>query len=239
MKFVKIFPRAIGMIIIWTIIISSSRVLKADEFPLEVAEIYAPNSIVDYEGQKFILLDFWATWCAPCRIAAVQLEVLQEQFRDDVFMISVTDESHEAVEKYMKKFAIDLMVVRDLGGSLFRKFNVNSRPYSVLLTTNGDVVWQGHPSDLKHENLTDYIRRYTVCSKGIERVEDILSVYKPVEEVPNAIELSVEKSLLQTSMFSQKLKKFPILLLKPMVLMIFMFIWKVRLMIGTIIRIKY
>ncbi len=127
--------------------------LTAGNLPLEISEIYSPNKIVELQQQKLILIDFWATWCGPCRPATKQLEILQQQAKNLVYMVSVTDETHETVAKYLEQMPIDLMVVRDFGGNLVRKFNVSRRPFAVVLNSKGNLVWKGHPSDLDYNTI--------------------------------------------------------------------------------------
>ncbi|TAE26216.1 MAG: hypothetical protein EAZ92_10980 [Candidatus Kapaibacterium sp.] len=60
---------------------------------ISVAKVITENSIVAFDQQKLILLDFWATWCSPCHTASKQLEYFQATHQDKVFVISISDES--------------------------------------------------------------------------------------------------------------------------------------------------
>ncbi|GLB53876.1 hypothetical protein NBRC110019_29170 [Neptunitalea chrysea] len=127
---------------------------------MKVANVLESNKIIDYKNQKLILLDFWATWCGPCIPATEQLEVLQKQYANELFMISITDEQKNAVQKYLKKRPIDLMVVTDQDSYTFSRYNVISRPYAVLFTTEGDIIWKGHPGDLTDKKINVYLKKY-------------------------------------------------------------------------------
>ncbi len=173
-------------------------IFQSGHFPLEVAEIQTPNSIVNYRGQKLILVDFWATWCGPCRIAGRQLEYLQEQLKDELFIISVTDETHEIVDKFLKKHPSKLMIVRDVAGNIFKKYEVYSRPYAILFTADGKLVWKGHPSGLKYKKIRRFYRRHSEV-KGKNSVEEFLAVDKVEKEVDEEDEVDVELFVEQIS----------------------------------------
>ncbi len=181
--------------------------LKQDNFPLEVSEIQSPNTIVRYKGQKLILVDFWATWCGPCRIAGRQLEFLQEQLKNKLFIISITDETHEVVEKFLKKHPMQLMVVRDIAGNIFSKYQVRSRPYSILFTAEGDILWRGHPSGLTYEKIKKFHRKNSRV-RGLKNVEDFLLIEEiekeSEQEDDTDLELFVEQIEEPNSMMVKK-----------------------------------
>lgn len=142
------------------LLLTSSLKTEAQKFPFKVAEIFSPNLITDFNQQKLILIDFWESWSDPCRPATIQLELVQPHVADKVFMVSVTDESHEVVAQYTAKHPIKLMVIRDWESNLVRQFNIKRWPHAVLLTTNGDLIWQGHPADLPLEKINQYAIQY-------------------------------------------------------------------------------
>lgn len=129
-------------------LVTNAQVLSFDK-------IIAQNNITPFENQKLIMIDFWATWCAPCIIATEQLEFFQKQNKEKLFIVSVSDESAEKVTKFLKKTPINLMVTVDFSKDYFSKFAVNSRPYSVVVDLYGKLLWKGHPSDFSQKILDD------------------------------------------------------------------------------------
>ncbi len=177
-------------------LILSFGVAKSKDFPLRISEIQAENSLVDYTGQKLILVDFWATWCIPCRAATTQLEILQEQFKEEIFIISVTDETHEIVQKHINKHPSQLLVARDAQGNLTRKFGIYNRPYSILFNSDGDIMWEGHPAELTNNKIKRFHRKL-LRSKNKQTLQEILFVddvqEEPEQNREEEISISVEK----------------------------------------------
>ncbi len=184
-----------------------------NNLPLQITEIISQNQITDYKGQKLILLDFWATWCGTCKPATKQLEVIQEQMKNDIFIISITNEIQQTVYNYIRKNPIKLLVVNDISSNLIRKFNINRRPQAVLLNTYGDIIWEGHPADLDRAKIKSFSKKYE--DAPLLALEDILLREKRVEEnseivVKNAFgqnnkdrELSIERSFATKPIFTQ------------------------------------
>ncbi len=117
--------------------------------PIAVSEIISENRITAYTDQKLILVDFWATWCVPCVPANEQLEIMQEKFADRIFMISLSDEPAERVKNHLLRRNMNLMVAIDDEHYTTDKYEVRTRPYAIVLNLEGEVVWKGHPADLK------------------------------------------------------------------------------------------
>lgn len=148
--------------------------------PLKVSNIVSENKITSFSEQKLILVDFWATWCAPCIYATQQLEILQHHNKDKIFMISISDEPEETLKSYLKRRPIELMVTSDYENFTFDKYNVIIRPYAILLDLKGNMLWQGSPSDLSQSKL-DQFYYSQINVKSLKKLEKILKVKEEVQ----------------------------------------------------------
>lgn len=161
--------------------------------PIKVSKIISENKITPFSHQKLILIDFWATWCAPCVYATQQLEILQGQNKDKVFVISISDEHETKIAKYLEKKPIDLMVTADYENNTFNKYKIHSRPYAVLLDLKGDELWRGNPSDLSQRKLDEFYISQS-HAKNLNKIDKILEVKN--EEVVSTKVLVGNKSLM-------------------------------------------
>jgi hypothetical protein len=76
---------------------------------------------------------------------------------DDVFIVSASDETEEVISNYLQRNPIRLAVVEDhLQNSMINLFDVKSRPYSVLLTLDGKVLYKGHPANITAAMIEKY-----------------------------------------------------------------------------------
>jgi len=125
--------------------------------PYMIDKVISQNKIVNFNNQKLLIIDFWATWCSPCAPATEQLEILQESKPDDVFIVSVSDETEATISTYLQKNPIKLAVLRDyLPAGMINLFDVKSRPYAVLLTLDGKILHKGHPADITAGMIDKY-----------------------------------------------------------------------------------
>ena len=95
----------------------------------------------DYRG-NLILLNFWATWCAPCEEEMPSLDLLQTNINLDnlkIFPINIGQESSEKVKNFYKDLKIqNLEAYYDSPVTLAKKFNLRGVPTSILLNKNGE-----------------------------------------------------------------------------------------------------
>lgn len=139
--------------------------------PIEVEHIHKENAITTYQDQKLILIDFWATWCGPCIPAGKQLEILQRQLPNEVFMVSISDEPFDKIANYLKKRDIELMVLQDFEKYTTTKYNIKMLPYAVILNMKGEVVWRGTPSHLSKAFLVNlYKKNAHISQKPFEKL---------------------------------------------------------------------
>jgi cytochrome c biogenesis protein CcmG/thiol:disulfide interchange protein DsbE len=104
---------------------------------------------------KFVLIDFWATWCGPCRKAIPELNALQKTFRDKLVVIGVSDENETAVKKLTEP-KIEYASAIDTKGRMKKALEVNGIPHCIVVDPAGIVRWEGFPLLNGHE-LTDKV----------------------------------------------------------------------------------
>lgn len=93
---------------------------------------------------KFVLLDFWATWCPPCRRAIPELNNFQKKFSDKLVVIGISDEEEAEVRK-MKEPRIDYALAIDTQGRTKKEVEVKGIPHVMLIDPSGIVRWEGYP----------------------------------------------------------------------------------------------
>jgi len=118
----------------------------------------------DLKG-KVVLLDFWASWCGPCKEEIPQLKEIYNTYNNSRFkdaegleIISVSLDRDEA----QWKSAIDYFELRwpghilDADGKISSQYRVNSIPHVYLINGKGEVIENG--VDLRGEKLTELIK---------------------------------------------------------------------------------
>ena len=93
---------------------------------------------------KFVLIDFWATWCGPCRKSIPDLNKFQDKFEESLVVIGISNESERVVKK-MKKPRIDYFSAIDTQQRLKSVYEVEGIPHCVIIDPDGMVVWEGWP----------------------------------------------------------------------------------------------
>jgi thiol-disulfide isomerase/thioredoxin len=113
------------------------------------AEIHGPTlsgktfDIAEYRG-KVVLVDFWATWCPPCRAELPRIRALKERYADQGFrVVGVSlDDSREDLAGYVSRHHLDWPQVFYGGQAnpLVQKYQVHGIPFTLLVNRDGTIA---------------------------------------------------------------------------------------------------
>ncbi len=95
---------------------------------------------------KAVLINFWATWCPPCREEIPGLIKLQEKFKDKSFTVLGVDagESKIKVSGFVEKIGINYPVVLDSDMAVAERYSVYGIPTSFLVSSKGKILGEYH-----------------------------------------------------------------------------------------------
>ena len=100
---------------------------------------------------KFVLIEFWATWCPPCRKSISLLNKLHHKFGKDLVVIGISDETEADVRKLAKTHPIEYFSAIDTKARMKEALGVWGIPHVILIEPGGHVVWEGFPLLPGHE----------------------------------------------------------------------------------------
>ncbi len=133
-----------------------------DKMPnLKVGTLYNNPYNLEMDDLKgfVVVVEFWATWCGPCKAAIPHLNKIHEKYKNDgVVMISLSDEGAEKVAPFIKEMKMKYMV----GDSSTSKndFGVNGIPHAFLIDPKGIVRWRDHPMNGLDGQISQAIKKY-------------------------------------------------------------------------------
>lgn len=136
------------------------------------------HTLSEYKG-KTVFLNFWATWCGPCRMEMPYIQKVYEDYGSnsgDVIILGVanpktgdqpnnSDVTREEVESFLSENGYTYPVAMDLDGSIFAAYGIQAFPTTFMIDKNGNVY--GYAAGSLSE---DMIR--SIIQQTIDRVEN-------------------------------------------------------------------
>ena len=100
-----------------------------------------PVSLSDFSGQM-VMVNFWATWCGPCRIEMPSMQRMYDSFRDRGFVLLAvnTRETPRVVAQFMEEFGYTFPIALDVNGRVSFQYGVRSIPLTYLIDPAGRII---------------------------------------------------------------------------------------------------
>lgn len=99
----------------------------------------APSSIAQLRG-RVVIVDFWASWCGPCRMLAPRLSALKDKFgAQGLSVIGITTDEAEKAAVFAEKFQMRYPIVVDKDGDTSRAYGITGLPTMLLVDKKGIV----------------------------------------------------------------------------------------------------
>lgn len=114
------------------------------------------TALEDFRG-KVVLLNFWATWCGPCRLEMPAFQARFDSLGDDLSVVAVNfDEAESDVQAFVDELGLTFDVLLDPGAEVQRLYQVRGYPTSYLIDQDG-VVRIIHIGIMTEGQLDDYL----------------------------------------------------------------------------------
>ncbi len=122
-----------------------------------------PMKLSDFAGKK-VILNYWATWCPPCRAEMPHMEKIFKDNEEDVVVLAVnltnTEQNRDQVSNFVEDFGLTFPIVMDEKGDVSSTYQVIAYPTTYIIDSQGIIqeVFQGAIN-------------YDIMEKAISRIE--------------------------------------------------------------------
>lgn len=170
---------------------------KAPDLGIEKWLVNKPNT----KG-KMVAVVMWASWCDACSQLAPYLHVWQEEFKDDLAVIAISNEDEAEMRKFTDKYELAFSVGVDTKGTLLNNIvgAEGGIPHVLIIDTDGVVRWQGFPFSGKEQLSANTFKglfkrdpviaaRHIAAAKEAE--PEVKPAAKPAAKQPDVVEKAV------------------------------------------------
>lgn len=123
------------------VLLFSGLAFAAPAMPEAAAGDRAPLDLSDYRG-KIVVVDFWASWCAPCRRSFPWLDAMHEKYADDgLVIIGVNEDNNlEDARMFLKDVPVGFRIVLDADGEIASAFDLIAMPSTYIIGRDGKLA---------------------------------------------------------------------------------------------------
>ena len=122
-------------------------------------------SLADFGG-RVVLVEFWASWCPPCREQLPHAAALEDEFADLIVLAVSVDTRRDRVERFVERVRLPRRVLLDPDGHVAARFQLEAMPWAVLIGAEGEVLWAGNRVSDARDVLEDAMRQIRTSDSG-------------------------------------------------------------------------
>jgi len=115
----------------------------------------------DYRGQR-VFINFWATWCPPCRAEMPDMQKLYEQTDVDIEILAVnmieSEKAEEDVAEFVKDYGLTFPILLDANSDLATTYQVRAYPTSYMIDSTGRIQFIA-PGAMNHDFMVQEIEK--------------------------------------------------------------------------------
>lgn len=96
----------------------------------------------EFRGQKVVLINFWATWCPPCRLEMPTMQQIYSEYKVkgfEILAVNIEPDAKQAIGDFVKELRLTFPILLDPDMKVTRKFRVIGLPVSVLIDRQGII----------------------------------------------------------------------------------------------------
>ncbi len=140
------------LLALMTLITSLAQALEIGDTAPSLASVkWVKNGPVEI-GRSLTVVEFWATWCGPCRVSIPKLSALNSKFHDRLIVVGLSDEELATITPFVTEQGEHMNYQIGMANEAVHDGYMAGRdgiPYSFLIGADGKVIWHGHPMALE------------------------------------------------------------------------------------------
>lgn len=231
--------RSLALFALLTAVLSNATALEVGEKAPSLAKVTWMKGAPVQTGSGITVVEFWATWCGPCKVSIPHLTELQKKYQGKVHIVGISNEDAATVTPFIAQMGAKMdyhVGIADVATYGSYMEGVEGIPYAFVIDAGGTVMWGGHPGSM--DSVLGQVVAGTFDAKkaaGIARAEsdlqrilqtrtpDIAQAMKKIDEIlaldavnPQAISVRLaigkyqeDPQLIRETLTSLPLKQLP------------------------------